>query len=717
MKWYTSATRPKPLPRWQGWSTHASLTATVGESRREGEESEAESVVHDSFLHAVARSPRIAPSSLGPGVGARPDPDLVGGALLHFRIVQLLGAGGMGLVYKAIDEKLRRPVAIKVLSARLLADERHRDTLLREARNAAAVNHSNIASIHEVHDGPEGTFLVMELVQGETLRARLSRTGPLPVREALKVATEVARGLAHAHASGVVHRDLKCENVMVTPDGHVKLLDFGVATVQGQEGDAEGGASDETAAAVAAALAPTLPATPTPSKDRWIAGTPGSMAPEQARGEPVDARADVFAFGVMVYAMISGKSPFADRRGKPWEWDNEQLRSWTPRGPLREAARHVPRDLERLVMRCLSYAKAERPIDGAALVAELERLQLEPPSVVPSRSRRWFAAAGGVALVAAAAALAVPVLETKWARRKALAAPPPTGMALIDVGTMTMGRSRVEVEKQCKEVGPTCDAERLGRLSWQVPERRVTVRPFYLDKNEVTNTQMVTTLNALRASLTVAEDDDYHFRRYVRFNSGLGHDGQLLVDLFPTMGGIEYTGPSEGDSYRVRPGRENWPAAQVSWFGARLYCVTQGKRLPTEDEWEAAARGAANRTYPWGDAPIRCGEVAVPADGLTPSDSACVTAQNPRDVGQAQQDVTPEGIRDLAGNLNEWVDSAFGRSEVPPESQDVLRVTRGGSYAASLMARTSVRSRQPPNSVAPNTGFRCALSAVSEPKN
>ena len=133
------------------------------------------------------------------------------------------------MISRAIDEKLRRPVALKVLSARLLHDARHRETLLREARSAAAVNHPNIAAIHEVHEGPDGAFFVMELVEGETLRARLARTGPMPVAEALRVALDIARGLARAHAAAWCTGTSMCENVMLTREGHVKLLDFGLA--------------------------------------------------------------------------------------------------------------------------------------------------------------------------------------------------------------------------------------------------------------------------------------------------------------------------------------------------------------------------------------------------------------------------------------------------------------------------------------------------------
>jgi eukaryotic-like serine/threonine-protein kinase len=359
----------------------------------------------DPFVRAVARSPPLTPPSKSATAASRPtnaEPDLSGRTLLHFHVVERLGAGGMGIVYRAIDEKLRRPVALKVLSSRLLADASHRETLLREARSAAAVNHPNIASIYEVHDGAEGAFLVMELVEGETLRARLSRTGGMSLAEALGVASGIARGLARAHAAGIVHRDLKCENVMLAPDGHVKLLDFGLASVHGVEDPAPDQAA---AAAETAALAPTMPVTATPTTGGRVAGTPASMAPEQARGEAVDPRADVYAFGVVLYEMLSAALPFAHRKGRPWEWGDAASDAWRPAKPLRVLAPKVPRDVDALVTRCLAYNKSERFADGSALGAEIEVCARRLPSEARNTKRgRWGALVGLVAVVGLASA-------------------------------------------------------------------------------------------------------------------------------------------------------------------------------------------------------------------------------------------------------------------------------------------------------------------------
>jgi serine/threonine-protein kinase len=292
--------------------------------------------------------------------------DLVGRTLLHFRVVERLGEGGMGVVYKATDEKLKRPIALKVLGERYLFDDRNKQLLLREARSAAAVSHPNIASIHDVHDTGDIAFIAMEFIDGQSLRALLEK-GPLPPREALGHALAIAAGLARAHAAKIVHRDLKADNVMLTRDGHVKILDFGLAKpVQGElpepilpEGDAPSGGAERSTSFVHSTA---------PGR---IVGTPAYMSPEQARGEIVDARTDVFAFGVMLYEMLTGKVPFAKRGDRPWEWTEED---WRPQEPLRALVRGLDRRVEALVAKCLELAPEKRYAGGADLVAAIEPL-------------------------------------------------------------------------------------------------------------------------------------------------------------------------------------------------------------------------------------------------------------------------------------------------------------------------------------------------------
>jgi tetratricopeptide (TPR) repeat protein/tRNA A-37 threonylcarbamoyl transferase component Bud32 len=220
--------------------------------------------------------------------------DLVGQKIANFRVLEQLGAGGMGAVYRVRDERLGREVAMKVLPAELVENDAARSRFLREARSAAAIDHPNVAVVHQVLKDVDGlVVLIMELVRGETLRSRLAR-GPVPISEALALGATLARATQRAHESGVIHRDLKPENVMITPEGVVKVLDFGIARMT----------LDPSPVSV---RAPTEALTATGS----VLGTPGYMSPEQATGRPIDARTDVFALGAIVYEMVSGRRAFS----------------------------------------------------------------------------------------------------------------------------------------------------------------------------------------------------------------------------------------------------------------------------------------------------------------------------------------------------------------------------------------------------------------------
>ena len=219
-----------------------------------------------------------------------------GGSLLGrkfgpYLIGSLLGAGGMGEVYRAHDSKLGRDVAIKTLPYEFAGDPERLARFRREARTLASLNHPNIAAIYDLEESGDVDCLVLELVEGETLR------GPLPVAEALDHARQVAEALEAAHANGIIHRDLKPSNVKVTPQGRVKVLDFGLAKALGGP---ERNPDLSQAATVNGAQ----------SLTGYIAGTPGYMSPEQARGEDVDERTDIWAFGCLLYELLTGQRAF-----------------------------------------------------------------------------------------------------------------------------------------------------------------------------------------------------------------------------------------------------------------------------------------------------------------------------------------------------------------------------------------------------------------------
>src|SRR5262245_44385614 len=221
--------------------------------------------------------------------------ELTSGTMIGpYRIVESAGSGGMGHVYKALDTRLNRPVALKIVKEELLSSHEHILRFEREARTVAALTHPNICVLHDVvqHEGMR--LLVMEFLDGETLAARLQR-GPLKEAAALSYAREIAAGLAAAHARGVVHRDLKPSNVMLTKSG-AKLLDFGLAKAVAMDAG-----TGETAVTASAPL----------TQDWEFVGTLPYMAPERLKGRASDARADVFAFGALLYEMLSGKLAFS----------------------------------------------------------------------------------------------------------------------------------------------------------------------------------------------------------------------------------------------------------------------------------------------------------------------------------------------------------------------------------------------------------------------
>jgi len=301
-----------------------------------------------------------------------------------YEILAPLGAGGMGEVYRAKDVRLERTVALKVLPEELFEDKERVARFEREAKLLAALNHPGIAAIYSFEEtpglpgSPARHILVMELLEGETLRERL-RAGPLPVRKAVDIAAQMARGLAAAHEKGIVHRDLKPENVFLTKDDRVKLLDFGLAKVSTRESAATALTSAGTRSLLTEA--------------GTVFGTVAYMSPEQVRGEPVDHRSDIFSFGTIVYELISGKNPF--RRETPPETMTAILKEEP--SPLLEAP-----SLSLIAARCLEKKKERRFQSTEDLAFALDALAMglssggraPLPSAPPAKrqSRVWWIA-------------------------------------------------------------------------------------------------------------------------------------------------------------------------------------------------------------------------------------------------------------------------------------------------------------------------------------
>jgi len=668
----------------------------------------------DEILRAVAHAPARRPP---------PEPAQPGerwGAGGRYTIERRLGRGGMGTVYSATDTMLHREVALKVLDPGSGDDGAvQRARLLREARIAARIEHERVARIYDVGEHEGALFVAMELVRGVTLRRWMDGRA-VAAGEILAVARQIAEGLAALHASGVFHRDLKPENVMLTDQGGVRLLDFGLARQTARVG----GDGERSAPVAGEGRAARV----SEGESLAFAGTPGYMAPEQCEGKALDARVDVFALGVIVYELVTGVRPFGSGASE------EVVEGRVRVAPDFSGAvwKEMPARLQEVCARMLAWEPAERFSGGAGVGDALHGIRGDsvlPAALVPSGRllpsvaqelanaeteaapvprRRGWRVGGLIGVAATLVAAGLMIARSASVGHHATLRPPPVpGMAWVDVGAITVGRSPADLDRECVAIGPGCDRK---KMQGEVPSSRVTIAPFQLDVYEVTNEEMATTLTMLGGLLSVVDDEDDHYPRDVRWNKDLGHDGEVIADLNPLVGGIEY---GADHSFHARAGREQWPAVQVTWHGARLFCTTRGKSLPTEDEWEAAARGRDDRPWPWGSAPLRCGEVVVPRDGLIVMPSSCPEKVSLGPVGQAAQDVTPDGIHDLGGNVAEWVDAVYVEgnraARVDAGAADLPKVVRGGSFFQSIEARTSGRSRQLANGVGYNVGFRCAV--------
>jgi WD40 repeat protein/predicted Ser/Thr protein kinase len=282
--------------------------------------------------------------------------ELAGREIGHYRVLARIGAGGMGEVYAAEDTELRRKVALKLLHAALTGDARQVSRLEKEAQAASALNHPNIITIHSTGQAEGFRFIVMEFIQGETLRHQM-RGSRMPVPEALRVAVQVVGALAAAHKAGIVHRDIKPENVMVRDDGYVKVLDFGIAQLKDTQP-----CPPEPAAMPARVVTASA-----------FLGTVSYMSPEQARREPLDTRTDLFSFGVLLYELLTGRRPFEG------DTQAEVLRAICQDEPRPLNRPDVPRTLEEVVGKLLRKSRDERYQTAGKLLKDLKRLRRRAP--------------------------------------------------------------------------------------------------------------------------------------------------------------------------------------------------------------------------------------------------------------------------------------------------------------------------------------------------
>ena len=319
-----------------------------------------------------------------------------GDTIGQYRVIRLLGAGGMGSVYEAEDTRLGRHVALKLLSGALLENQLAVERFRREARAVSALNHPHICTLHDVGEFDGHRFLVLELLNGETLEARL-RTGPVPQNEIYKIAMHVADGLAAAHAAGIVHRDLKPANIFITSRGDAKVLDFGLAKIIPTAGP------DDSTLAMDGLL----------STPHSVAGTIAYMSPEQVRGDVLDARTDLFSFGVVLYEMVTSRTPFP---GVTIAMVFDAILHQEP-DPPRNVNPPVSPELQRIILKALDKDRTRRYQSATDLLTDLQRLErqtdISATSVTASvrRGRRELLLAGVIGAVGVGALAAYRIVR------------------------------------------------------------------------------------------------------------------------------------------------------------------------------------------------------------------------------------------------------------------------------------------------------------------
>lgn len=654
------------------------------------------------------------------------DDSLVGQRIGQYEITREIGRGGMGVVYEAIHGVIGQRVAVKTLSTLLAREPRSLARFLREAQVCSLIEHEGLPQIFDYGQLAAGMpYILMEFLKGEMLRARLHRSpqGRLGIQEAVRIARQVAAAMCAAHAAGVLHRDLKPDNVILIRDSEAlggqraKVLDFGIAHL--------------TAAAPENAASQSVPL-----------GTPGYMSPEQCLGQEAPGPGtDVYSLGIMLYEMLWGKPPFSGSR--------EELRRrqiFEQAVPLRSRLPELPPPLASLIESMLAKPSGLRPTMAEVHAGLSEQTPVSPspappsapPPVPPPALRQGTqqtettdgAAVPRPLLTPTVAGtqlreLAPTPLARRWLGSAAVVAAVSVGliwaayklplshghMVQLPAGRFTMGSTMEEIETAfgwARRVGCIgCTRELFLRES---PARAVQLSAFAIDATEVSNHEFAAWLN---------RQPDLHIEAGRRVLRGAA----LLLDLWAGYGysGIIY----QKSRFAARPGMERQPVSLLTWDAADEYCRAQGKRLPTEAEWEYAARGPTGLRFPWGDNEPSCAGVVF---GRGEGGVCAGLSSGTQEVGSAAQDRTPLGIRDLGGNVAEWVldrfTARYPSCPVPCRDPQMLdnseadggprtRVVRGGAWFRKAdSCRSAGRSRRKQEDLAGDIGFRCVRPAA-----
>jgi serine/threonine-protein kinase len=581
---------------------------------------------------------------------------------------------GMAVVYKAYDTRLEREVAIKVIRTDLFGKaviERILVRFEREAKALAKLSHPNIVGVIDYGEHDSAPYLVLVYLPGGTLKERM-KGKPMSWQEAVRLLIPIANALDYAHELKVVHRDVKPANILLTAKGQPMLSDFGIAKILEVE---DGQTLTGTGMGV---------------------GTPEYMAPEQGLGKEVDGRADIYSLGIIFYELVTGHKPYS--ADTPMAVILKHTTDPLPRP--RQFAPNLPDTVERVLLKALAKDPKQRYPNAGAFAAALENLiSAGPPrdaanvrndseetvdgfvtytqhvSKTNPQSKKKNANALWIGLGAVVIILAA-VLGT-WLIRgsgntasptAALTTPTQTGTSGLGIGSAMVGDDgmiMVYVPEGKFSMGSDS-----SNFSNEKPAHQIDLSAFWIDQSEVTIKQYTACVND--KGCTPPEQNS----SFTRMN------------------------------YFDNPEFDDFPVIYVNWDQASAYCAWAGRRLPTEAEWEKAARGTDGRAYPWGD--------------NTPKDTYLNYNQNKDDTtkaGNYKSGKSPYGVYDMAGNVSEWVNDWFNATyykNSPPvdpmgpiEGDD--RVLRGGSWSGfDGNVRSAYRDKFDPLKADPYIGFRCA---------
>ncbi len=660
---------------------------------------------------------------------------MIGQTISHYKILEKLGEGGMGVVYKAEDTKLNRTVALKFISPHAVGSDAEKTRFVREAQAAAALDHPNICTVHEIDEAEGKTFIAMAYLDGESLKEKI-QAGPLKLEEVLEIAIQVAQGLQAAHERGVVHRDIKSANIMLTEKGQVKIMDFGLAEIAGRS---------------------------RVTKEGVTVGTAAYMSPEQARGEKLDQRTDIWSLGVVLYEMITGRHPF------PGEYEQAVLYQILNEEPsyLKNLRPEFPIEIVSLVSRCLEKQPNRRYSSMDEIVNELKRYhtatagtlgQSEPKALLRAL-KRPVVAAPFILVFLAVVYLFVSLFErnrklqwahdqepeiqrlageNKWSGAFALArkvaAITPSDPMLAQLMPMFSGTASIESDPSGAKVywkqysTPEAEWEFLGitpmdstRLPYWTSRIKLEKEgyrtlegaafnfwgggrfKFVLEKPGAIPDEMVHVpggayalnipgledLTPIQVSNYLIDKFEVTNKEFKRFVDAGGYqkreywklpfmkEGRATTWDQAMLGFRDATGrraPATWELGNYLEGKDNYPVQGVSWYEAAAYAEFAGKSLPTIYHWNIAA------------------ETDASADVIPLSN---FQNKGPAPVG-SYKGIGPFGTYDMAGNVREWCFNEAGNQ----------RYILGGGWNDQTYSFNDAYAQDPFNRSETN-GFRC----------